>query len=1050
MAYSENPEDDLMRKEFAITATNSKLHDKFTSGLRKAELLYSYQLFIKHFMNPHTANRRLLVEYGTGVGKTRIGAEVMCQFLNMATINLADASAAQPSAILISFNKYMWRDTFTRVPALGYVTEAEIERLSKLNANRQNNITAMENYKSYKNMLYRRVTADPNRPMRFIGYKKLRNDLYIKNIDGTETINEAYLHTFDNSLLVCDEIQYAWNSEGLNEWGIALVAILSHAVNIRGMFLTATPFNTSADEITSIIDMLGGDSKNILPPLSNLPKIARELRGKVVHMAEQSIGYPERMFMGEANKAVPYLKFVTYTLSPPHARIITTMMQHTGEYKPTGSFISDVYFGDNITDVRQIQSTMAVSVSDDTVPIITGNFLKYKNLPTYSGKFTKILDIISGIADEKIMIYHNLVHITGVILIGRLLRENGYIGEYDIPDNNTKCYMCNRVADGHTTDHMYYPARYTLYHSDIKQEIRGYSLATYVSSANKDGHIVKLLVGGPAISEGLNFTAIQHLIVASIPSSIPELIQLMGRAARLDSHIELDANKRVARFYLLIDDIGYELAKYATKMATYADIQIVDKVLHEVAMDGTYVRDYNIGVQHPIEPLPFQPLKPKGILSTATFDIYFKRYEIDYIVMMIKRLFTINPVWDVDTLYAAVKKPPFETKIDTSVFERDYVLIGLYIVMSTDHLFTVSQPIYSQIKCIIDGDSSNVFDNIPFMIKQIGKYICRVPVSHGHTAYIQPSSPYQKTPPIKTLHINMRSVLTKIANRVTYGEHRALFIKKYGDAKFSDMNSILTMYDLEFHTQLLSDCIKYVHDVLIGTGTIGEHHDFLFKMLYFYNNLHLVLFASGVKKSMHYMWPRVDFATASSVNARIECLKNTLSTTECSWLPSSRINVYKTAVTQFSEYLEKPSGKVPANLLPVGHVINKTTMIYDGRWHELNESVLDPMVMVENDIIIGYHVRHPNDIAVKFKIRPPVQRQTTTGDARKLERGISCTSKPKRLLSKLSKKLGLVASKTNISACADIEARLIWMELNERNNGTNVKYFYLVFEERPV
>ena len=1051
MAYSKNPEDDLTRKEFAITGATSKLHDKFTDSMRKAELLNPYQVFIKHFMNPHTSNTRLLVEYGTGVGKTRIGAETMCQFLTMATISLADSVAMRPSAALISFNKSMWRNTFVQVSALGYVTDAEVDRLNKLMQNRQNNAAALENYKSYKNMLYRRVTGNPNRPIRFIGYKKLRNELYTKNVDGTESINEAYLHTFDNSLLVCDEIQTAWNSEGLNEWGIALVAILSHAKNIRGMFLTATPFNSSADEITSIIDILGGDSRNILPPLNNLGRIAAELRGKVVHMAEQSIGYPDRLFMGDAKPDVPYLKFVTYTLSPGHADVIRGIMRHTGEYKPTGSFISDVYFGTDITDIRQIQSSAAVSVSDDMVPIITGSFLKYKNLPQYSGKFTQILDIITTIADEKIMIYHNLVHITGVILIGRLLRENGYIGEYDIPDNNTRCYLCNLPADGHTTAHTYYPARYTLYHSDIKPEIRGYSFAAYAASINKDGHIIKILVGGPAISEGLNFTAIQHLIVASIPASIPELIQLMGRAARLESHVELPADKHIARFYLLIDNVGYELSKYAAKMITYNDIQKVDRVLHEVAVDGTYVREYNVGTSHPITPLPFVPLTLKGVLSTATFDVYFKRYEIDYIVMMIKRLFTYNPVWDVDTLYEAIKKPPFDTKLDTSMFERDYVVIGLYIVMTTDNLFTMSTPSYSQLKCIIDSDSSSVFDTIPFVIKQIGKYIARVPIMHGHAPYVQPNSPYQQTLPVKTLHINLRSTLAKIATRVSYTDHRAAFIKKYSDVKFTQMNTVLTAYDLDFHAQLLADCVKYVYDVLIRASPIGEHHDFLFKMLYFYNNLHLVVFANYVKTSMRYMWPRIDFAaSAATANSRIECLKTTLSTTECSWLPSDRNNVYKTAVVQTSEYLEKPTDRVPANLIPVGHALRKNTMIYDGRWHELTESILEPVTMVENDIIVGYHVRLSNEIAVKFKIRPPVQQQTTTGDARKLERGISCTSKPKRVLSKLSKKLGLTPTKTNVSTCTDIEARLIWLELNERNNGTNVKYFYLLFEDRPV
>jgi hypothetical protein len=933
---------------------------------------------------------------------------------------------------------------------LGYATTDETDRLDKLDGMKHSSAVALENYKSYKNMLYRRITADPNRPIRFIGYKKLRNELYAVNPDGTETRNDAYLHTFDNAFVVCDEIQTAWNSSGLNEWGMALVDILSNATNVRAMFLTATPFNTSANEITSIIDVLGGDSKNILPPLENLAKITKELRGKVVYLSEQSIRYPDRVFMGDVMAEIPYMKFVKYTLSLQHEKIIRAIMDHTNEGKPTGLFISDICFGENITDVRQIVSNGVIHVSDDTVPIITGNFLKGKNIAAYSGKYAKILEILATIPDEKTMIYHNFVHTTGVVLIGQLLRENGYIGEYDMPDSTTRCYLCGETSVDHSTQHTYYPARYTLYHSDIKPEIREYSFNAYASAMNRDGHVIKIMIGGPAVSEGLDFTAIQHLIVASVPTSVPELIQLMGRAARYESHYELPTDKHVVRFYLLVDNIGYDIRKYATKMAAYRDIQTIDRVLHEVALDGTYVREYNTGAQHPIKPLAFEPLKPRGVLSTSTFDIYFKRYEIDYTVMMIKRLFTINPVWDVDTLFAAIKNPPFETQVDTSLFERDYVLIGLYIVMSSDHIFTISTPVYSQLKCIINGNASNVFDNIPYAIKQVGAYIARVPIMHGHTTYVQPNSPYQRVLPPKILNINVRSAIVKIANKVTYTDRRALFIKKYQTVSFADMGEIITAYDLEFHAQMVADCVKYVHDVLQRQCAIGEHHDFFFKMLYFYNNLHLIIFASGVKTSLRYTWPRIDFDTTAKSNPRIECLKTTLSTIDCSWLPSARVNVYKTAVTQVSEFLETAAERVPANLIPVGHAIYKNIMIYDGRWHELNESITDPITFVENDTIIGYHVRQPNEISVKFKLRPPVQKLSSTGDNRKIERGINCISKPKRDLAKLSKQLKLTVTKTNAATCSDIEARLIWLELNERNNGTNIKYFYLIFDDRLV
>ena len=1050
MAYSSNPEDDLVRKEFAITQTASSRTDKFTEATKKIRWLNSYQVFIKHLMNPHTANTRLLVEYGTGSGKTRIGLETIVQYLNMSTIAISDPTASIPGAALISFNKDIWRNTLISQTSLGYVSEQEIAKLAKLGELRAMSSEHMENYNAFRNSLLRRISADPRRRFRFIGYKKLRNELYSKNAAGVEVTNEAYLHTFDNSIIVCDEIQTVWNADGLNEWGIALVNILSNAKNIRGMFLTATPFNTSANEITSIIDILGGDSKGILPPLNNLAKIAKELHGKVVHLSEQSINFPERIFMGESVAEIPYLKFIRYTLSDEHARVLLGIIKGTADGKNAGPFIADAYFGDNVTDIHQIPASSMVTVVDDIVPIITGSFLKHKNIGQYSRKYLKILDLLAGIADAKIMIYHNLVHGTGVLMLGQMLRENGYIGERDVPTDTSICYQCNVCRADHTATHMYYPARYTLYHSDIRPDVRAYSFAEFSRSQNKDGHLIKILVGGPAISEGLDFTAIQHLIVASTPTGISDLIQLMGRAARFEGHADLPTEKRVARFYLLADNIGYDLQKYRTKMSLYEEIQKIDRVLHEVALDGTYVNDYNTGTRHPIQSLAFQPLVPKGTPSHTTFDIYFKNYEIQTMVSMIKRLLMHNPVWDLDTLYEAIKNPPFDTKVDTRLFDKDYLRIALYIVVSTEYLFTMSTTAYNQLSCIIDATSSNVFDNIPYVIRHIGKYIVRVPILHGHTTYTQPNTPYQRVSPPKILTINVRSAISRIANRTTYEDKRALFYKKYSLVPFGKMKGVLTEYDAAFHIHLVEDCVKYVHDVLVGTAAVGEFHDFMFKMLYFYNNLHLIIFANGVKSALRYMWTNIAFDVTSKANPRIECLKTTLSTTECSWLPNTRAEVYRTAMVQSSEFLENRATLVPANLVPVGHSIRANTALYDGVWHELSESIFEPTAMVENDDIIGYHVRSQNDIGVKFKLRPPAHKLTVSEDIRKIERGINCVSKPKRDLARLCKQLGIDVQKTNTNSCVDIEARLIWLELNERNKGTNVKYFYLVFEERAV
>ena len=86
---------------------------------------------------------------------------------------------------------------------------------------------------------------------------------------------------------------------------------------------------------------------------------------------------------------------------------------------------------------------------------------------------------------------------------------------------------------------------------------------------------------------------------------------------------------------------------------------------------------------------------------------------------------------------------------------------------------------------------------------------------------------------------------------------------------------------------------------------------------------------------------------------------------------------------------------------------------------------------------------------MRFKLRSPVQTRVVQSDARLMEKGSMCATKSKEFLTGLCKKLNIVVEEgvSVAKMCSEISARLMYLELLERSNGTNVKFFYTHFEE---
>jgi hypothetical protein len=281
---------------------------------------------------------------------------------------------------------------------------------------------------------------------------------------------------------------------------------------------------------------------------------------------------------------------------------------------------------------------------------IKGEFLQAAEISKWSSKYSALLKSIDNVFADgkktgigaKIMIYHNRVKLSGVLLIEELLRENGIIDEFSPPADDTRCSICGISSKEHNSkgaaataglkksdtkstlntindhrlplsgrqsliDHKYYPARYIIAHNMIDKVSLDRSIAKYISPENAYGYGIKFLIGSKIIRESYDIKDVRYQFIMSEPINIPILIQILGRCIRKNSHANLPPELRNVTVKIFINtlpgDVGsaaltpkvkeeqfIEELHYIEKMKDYLVVQRIEKVINSYAIDSNFYR----------------------------------------------------------------------------------------------------------------------------------------------------------------------------------------------------------------------------------------------------------------------------------------------------------------------------------------------------------------------------------------------------------------------------------------------------------------------------
>lgn len=726
---------------------------------------------------------------------------------------------------------------------------------------------------------------------------------------------------------------------------------------------------------------------------------------------------------------------------------------------------------------------------------LTGEFLKKENIGKYSTKYLKLLQTIEAIFDpannepakcQKIMVYHDRVKMSGVLMIQELLRENGFIDEFMAPVEGTRCCICGRVLSEHSAvkspeqlAHQFRPARFVIAHSDIDRAVMNQSLAKFNSPDNSHGTSYMILVGSKIIKESYDFKDIQHLILTSLPVNIPTFLQVIGRCIRKNSHINLQLEQRKVSIYILVstintslphnDEISPEIYRYVDKLTDYIIIQNIEREIIRNAIDADLNRDiimppdlraiyFPNGSSTPINMLGnlyYEPARliPQGPSQDVTF-ITGKYYdeEIRTICFILKRLFMRQSVWTYEQLWAQVRAPPMGVEVNPALFSENNFIIALEnLLRATSVVSTQQQGLL--LERLFDYSDKYIYVRGQKMcVEKVGKYYITFPVVTAEADILNTS--------VETREIVRDRERALIKSAPKQREHPLIDVEMYLRANIPETGIVISVdgfiADNRANATYLSRRDAFLRAADLSDDELTVH------FIADYTDRFQIAF---VEEAI------IDSMTRSSnvrtaINTKGAKSPSNLYDRVLKIMDQFRALITAVEVRKYRDTAKRYKNGVPDVDGPIGYMTSRVVRTYDPsseEWIEVNKIALNRQIRYkENEIIIGYF--ETVDDSAKFKLRSPVQKidvkkatrgQVTIADTRLIERGIVCTTKSKTELLSIISKLGISASKLDRSEirikslCYIVMRHLIDRELRERSKDTRYKFLYSWWDEMP-
>jgi hypothetical protein len=339
-------------------------------------------------------------------------------------------------------------------------------------------------------------------------------------------------------------------------------------------------------------------------------------------------------------------------------------------------------------------------------PGMPTNWLHEGELQRYSPKCNTLLKRLR--TTEGVSFIYSRFVFSGALSIALALEANGYenagrpsgyLRDVPIAPGGKQCALCSKKQSEHgEADHSFKQAKYVLLtgRDDLTPNNKAsIELATKVE--NKDGGLVKVVIGSQVASEGIDLKFIREVLVFDSWYHLNKLEQVIGRGIRFCSHAALEKEKRNCTVSLLLTTFpasqnqetidmyqyrigfekAYQIGKITRAMKEYAiDCNLNHDAVLITGLDPIDLIDSQGETRYdfPLEDVPFTSVcdwiedcdyqcavKVKvDPLNTddSTYDEYAARWRAYQVKERLRKLFERQPFYSYDKLILALTDIP--------------------------------------------------------------------------------------------------------------------------------------------------------------------------------------------------------------------------------------------------------------------------------------------------------------------------------------------------------------------------------------------------------
>lgn len=604
---------------------------------------------------------------------------------------------------------------------------------------------------------------------------------------GEVRVNLNFIKSLSRSLFICDEVHNLYKNDALNTYGLAIQIVFDHYFktlksddvdygSVRSLLLSATPLTSTALEIIPISILLTGEEMKRselftlvdgVDQLTNTgsSKVRQVLAGRISYiMDDNPKEYPSSSFEGSTIKGTNYLKFIRSEPIGHQLNCFKHWEQRSSNMDDRGSnLVKDiaypaikeyphgVIFSKNVSDLADLPQSLAVHKS--TTGLYSSEIFKLKELKKYSCKYAKLLEMCMNMKSPdfgKIFVYHPFVQGSGTDLLVSIFVANGFVLDGDDPSKDSICMYCDKLYGQHGSvkDHEYVSVNITYITGSISKSLVAARLNAFNNDANVYGERIKIIIGSRAMRESHTLKACRHVMIVHEPSSISEMIQIIGRAVRKHVHSMLPSTMRNVKIYILTTNVSSnkevqsdaaanEELSYKTKIMQYDQIDRIERIMYDVSID--YLINFRfklretpplLGESYSLDTKAYSTYEKtltqayKDLrngtavtgIHTNRFNVFHFEGEVRTTMIIIKRiLLDHQPVVNIKQMKLLIRDPPFSIEYNTKLISDEAIAVAINNLIFKREQIRLIQP-FENINL-----ADSLFDQTSSMIDSQGR-----------------------------------------------------------------------------------------------------------------------------------------------------------------------------------------------------------------------------------------------------------------------------------------------------------------------------------------